>query len=193
MQRIDVNKTPLGISRQSIGYYTVGLFAISVGISSQQWQKYLLIGAGVILLVYGMVLLIEPLKKGLADRIPDTVRMCLVILALSICWGQLMRVGVAQGTAFLILALIYFAVFICVNIAVSIKSVLQDSRRLMTIVILLAIVGFIQYLSDRSLGWHRFDLFFILIVWLVFLGFFLRNMLRTRKNQAESNTDQNAG
>jgi hypothetical protein len=193
MKSIDVNKTPLGMSRQSIGYYTVGLFAIGAGISSQQWQKYLLIGAGVILLVYGIMLLIEPLKKGLVDKIPDIVRMCLVILALSICWGQLMKVGVTQGTAFLTLALIYFAVFVCVNIAVSIKSVLRDSRLLVTIVISLAIVGFIQYLSDRSLSWHRFDLFFILIVWLVFLGFFLKNMLSTKKNQAKSNTDQNAG
>jgi Ca2+/Na+ antiporter len=96
-------------------------------------------------------------------------------------------------SAFLTLALIYFAVFVCVNIAVSIKSVLRDSRLLVTIVILLAIVGFIQYLSDRSLSWHRFDLFFISIVWLVFLGFFLKNMLSTRKNQAKSNADQNAG
>lgn len=197
MKSIDVNKTPLGIVGESIGYYVAGLFALWVGISSQQDRNSLLIGTGIILLVYGIILLIEPLKKRLEDKIPnrvkphiDIIKVVFLVLMLSICCTQLMINAVTYGTVFFILACIYLATFVSVSIH-NAKSVFGN-REFVTMIILLTIFGFIQYFRARSLSWHRWDLLFILILWLVFLGFLLKNVSRTRKNRAKSNKGQNA-
>jgi hypothetical protein len=185
MKSIDVNKTPLGMSRQSIGYYAVGLFAINVGMSSQQWQKYLLIGAGIILLVYGIILLIEPLKKGLTDKIPGTVRMVFIVISLSICGVQLIINGATYGALFFALALVYFAIFIFVNVYKA-KFVFQNRSLLVTLVIFLTSYACIQYfLFDRSSPAYRFGLVFTLILWLISLGLLVKNILGTRKNRAK--------
>lgn len=197
MKSIDVNKTPLGIVGESIGYYVAGLFALWVGISSQQGQKPLLIGTGIILLVYGIILLIGPLKKRLEDKIPnrvkphiDIIKVVFLVLMLSICCTQLMINAVTYGTVFFILACIYLATFVFVSIH-NAKSVFGNGE-FVTMIILLTIFGFIQYFSDRSLSWHRWDLLFILILWLVFLGFLLKTVSSTRKNRAKSNKGQKA-
>jgi hypothetical protein len=188
MKNIDVNKTPLGMSRESIGYYIAGLFALHAGISSQQ---YLLIGTGILMLAYGIIVLTNSLT-GLVDKIPDIVRMCFIILALSICCVQLMITGATYGTLFFALALIYLAIFVFVNVYKA-TSVFQNSSQLVTMIIVLTIYGCIQYFrGDRSPPGYRWALVFISILWLIFLGFLLKNILSTRKNRVKSKNAQNA-
>jgi len=186
VKSIDVNKTPLGISAGAIGYYLAGLFALNIAIVNFQILNWLLFIVGVILSLYGLILLLDPVLD-LSDRIkiPNTVRMYLIIGLLSVCGGQLI-IAVTYGTLFRILSLIFIASFAFVVVYKSLP-VFQNKGQLLTLFITLLILGLIQFFFvDSSLRWDRWDLYFILLVDLIILGRLLKVVLKSNNTRATS-------
>jgi len=187
VKNIDVNKTPLGTSTEAIGYYLAGLFALNIAIVNQQMPNLVLLIVGAILCIYGFVLLLNPVW-GILDKIPNIIRMYAIITLLSVCGAQLATF--AAGTLFMIPSLIFLALFIFVIIFTS-RSVFQKRRHLLTIFITLLVIAFIQFfLVDNSLRWDRWDLYFILLLELIIIGFLFKVNLKSKRNRINtSNKD----
>lgn len=186
MKNIDVNKTPLGISAGAMGYYLAGLFALNIAIVNFQVHNLVLLIVGVILSLYGLILLLDPVLR-LSDRIrvPDTVRMYLIIGLLSVCGAQLI-IAVTYGTLFMILSLIFIATFVFVVVYKSL-TVFQNKGQLLTIFITVLIIGLIQLFSGGDgLSWDRWDLYFILLIDLIILGRLLHVVLKPDNTRAKS-------
>lgn len=181
MRSTDVNKTLLGMSSESIGFYIAGLFALYTGISSEQ---HVLVGTGILMLAYGIIVLTNPFTR-FVDRIPGLVRMFFIILLLSITGVQLIITGATYGTLFFALALVYFAIFLFVNVYKA-KSVFQNRSQLVTMIVILTIYGCIRYfLGDRDSPGYTWALVLISVLWFVFLGLLLRTILSARKGRAK--------
>ena len=188
VKNADINKTPLGTSLEALGFFLAGLFALNIAIVDLQIHNWLLLIVGSILSLYGLTLLLNPVL-GIFDKIPNTIRMYGIICLLSVCGSQLTIVAATYGTLFMILSLIFIALFIFVIIFTS-RSVFQNSGQLLTIFITLLILGFIQFfLVDSSLRWDRWDLYFILLVDLIVLGLLLKIVLKSNKNRTKSSNN----
>lgn len=185
MNNIDVNKTPLGTSTEAISYFLAGLFALNIAIVNQQIHNWLLLLVGSILSLYGLTLLLNPVL-GILDKIPNTIRMYGIICLLSVYGSQLVIVAATYGTLFMILSLIFIALFIFVVIFTS-RSIFQNKGQLLTIFITLLILSFIQFFFvDNSLRWDRWDLYFILLLDLFVLVLLLKKVLKSNKIRAKS-------
>lgn len=184
MTRVDVDKTPLGQSAGAMGYYLAGLFALNSGIVDSQIVNWLLVVVGAILSLYGLMLLLDPILR-VSTRVPQPIRMQVVVALLSICGAQLI-VAATYGLLFMILSLIFIAGFVAVILLTSF-SVLRTKGQLLTVFVTLLVVGLIQFLFvDRSLRWDRWDLYFILVLDLVILGRLVRLVMESKRGRARS-------
>jgi hypothetical protein len=188
MKNGDLNKSPLVIATEAIGYYLAALFAMDIAISNKQGLNWVLLIVGIILGLFGLMVLFSPIFD-IQKKIPNVIRMYGIIILLSVCAAQLSLFVLGHGTLVTILSLIFLALFIFTIIYTS-RSIFNNKGQLLTIFITFIALGLVQFFFvDRSMRWDRWDLYIILLVDLIILGLFLRKVLK--RGEISSIFDEN--
>ena len=106
------------------------------------------------------------------------IKTYVTIILLSVCGGQLIIFGFTNGTTFLILSLLFIAIFVFTTVFTS-RKIFQNKHQLLTLIITFVLMGIFQFFFvDNSLRWNRWDLYFILLIILIALGLLIRLALK---------------
>lgn len=189
MKNFDINKSPLGISAEALGFFLAGIFSLNISISDWQITNWVLLIVGSFLSLYGVKLLFNLIFPKL-DRFTNTFKPYLVIIVLSIGGAQLIIIMTTYGILFKIMSIIFFLLFISAIIYRS-MSVFQNRKQLLTMFITMLVVGLIQFFhANNHLSWDRWDLYFILVLEMIFVSLIIKQTRKLKNNMiAPSQTD----